>query len=59
MQDQQPPPPLPHHDVAGQSLNMDLFKAEIGGEAQGPGSLQGADQALIWRQYSCQMAWED
>jgi hypothetical protein len=38
---------------------MDLFKAEIGGEAQGQGSLRGADQALMWRRYSGQMAWED
>jgi hypothetical protein len=34
-------PPHPRHDVAGPSLNMDLFKAEICGEA-GPGSLGGS-----------------
>ena len=41
------PPPPPRHDVAGPSLNMDLFKAEIGGEAQGPGSLRGTDVAVV------------
>ena len=41
----QPAPlPLPHHDVAGPSLYMDLFnlKAETGGEA----GLGGADVAV-------------
>jgi hypothetical protein len=27
------PPPRPDYDVAGQSLNMDRFEAEISGEA--------------------------
>ncbi len=36
------PPHLPRHDVAGPSLDMDLFKAEIGGEA----GLGGADVSL-------------
>ncbi len=39
-------PPRPLHDVAGSSLNMDLFKAKIGDEA-GPGSLRGADVAAV------------
>ena len=34
-------PPRPRHDVAGPSLNMDLFEAETGGEA----GLGGADVA--------------
>jgi hypothetical protein len=34
-------PPRPRHDVAGQSLNMDLFEAETSGEA----GLGGADVA--------------
>ena len=34
-------PPRPRHDVAGPSLNMDLLKAEVGGEA----GLGGADVA--------------
>ncbi len=33
--------PRPRHDIAGQSLNMDLFKAEVHGEA----GLGGADMA--------------
>ncbi len=41
-------PPRPRHDVAGQSLNVDLFKAKICGKA-GPGSLGGADVAAILR----------
>ncbi len=44
-------PPRPRHDVAGPSLNMDLFTAEIGDEA-GP-------EALMWRRYSGQMAREE
>ncbi len=34
-------PPRPRHDIAGQSLNMDLLKAEVRGEA----GLGGADVA--------------
>ena len=33
--------PRPRHDVAGPSLNMDLLKAKVGGEA----GLGGADVA--------------
>ncbi len=49
----QPSPPLPHHDVAGQSLDMDLFnlKAKTGGEA----GLGGADVAV----HSSQMDGEE
>ena len=36
-----PPPPLTRHDVASPSINIDLFEAEIRGEA----SLGGADVA--------------
>ncbi len=39
--EQEQPPPCPSHDVAGQSLNMDLFKAEISSKA----GLGGADVA--------------
>ncbi len=35
-------PPRPCHDIAGQSLNMDLFKAEVGCEA----GLGGADVVM-------------
>ena len=34
--------PRPRHDVAGPSINIDLFEAEISGEA----SLGGADVAV-------------
>ncbi len=39
--------PCPHHDVAGQCINMDLCEAEVRGEA----SLGGADVAA----HSCQI----
>jgi hypothetical protein len=45
-------PPRPRHDVAWPSLNLDLFQAEIDGEAgpgPGPGSLGGADVAAVLR----------
>ncbi len=45
-----PPPPAPRHDVAGPSLNMDRFEAEIrvsGEAAWGQGSLGGADVAAV------------
>ncbi len=44
---QDQPPPCPHHDVAGLSLNMDLFKAKISSKA----GLGGADVAT----HSCPM----
>jgi hypothetical protein len=42
---------LPHHDVAGQSLYMELFKAKMGCEA----GLGGADVAV----HSCPMDGEE
>jgi hypothetical protein len=45
--DVRPAPDQPHHDVAGPSLDMDLFKAKTGGGA-GQGLGQGLE-AQMWR----------
>ena len=39
-------PTRPHHDVAGQSLHMDLFKTEPRGDSEA--GLGGADVAAHW-----------
>ncbi len=42
--------PRPRHDVTGQSLKMDLFKAETGGEAGLGGANVSAHSGLIEEQ---------